>query len=213
LTVVAIVGVILLLLGAVPTYFAVGAAARDPVFGALDALGVPGYTARNVSDRADGNGWCIEQCRFRERSARSEQDVEKTTQIYTAALAAQGWRTWAPKMCPDHPVDGKYSCWRRDELTLDLWIRPPACVAVATPSPGQPVAPGPVPTESPAPTLSPGANPDTTCGGSDISIKVRNAIGDPRTKPQPSVDPSLIGETPDAVFTDDPLRNPSTAPS
>jgi hypothetical protein len=210
-TVGAIVAAILVLLGALPLYFAVSAATRDPVFGVLDALEVPASTARNVTDREDGSIWCIAECRFRERSARSEQSVEETTGTYTAALAKQGWRSWAPTMCPDQPVDGNYTCWRRDELTLDLWIRPPACVNPKAPT-ADPDA-GVAPTQSPAPTLSPGADPNKTCGGADVSIKVRNAIGDPRTKPQPSVDPSLIGETPDAVFTDDPLKGPTTAPS
>jgi hypothetical protein len=210
-TIATIVVTILVMLGGVPLYFAASAATRDPVFGALDTLRVPAAAARNVTDREDGSSWCITECRFRERSARSEQSVEETTRTYTSALAIQGWRSWAPTMCPDQPVDGNYTCWRRDELTLDLWIRPPACVNPKAPT-ADPNA-GVAPTQSPAPTLSPGADPNKTCGGADVSIKVRNAIGDPRTKPQPTVDPSLIGETPDAVFTDDPLKEPATVPS
>jgi hypothetical protein len=44
-------------------------------------------------------------------------------------------------------------------------------------------------------------------------VKVRNAIDDDRTKPQPSTDPSLTGEDPDPIFTDDPLGELTPTPS
>ena len=46
-----------------------------------------------------------------------------------------------------------------------------------------------------------------------MSIKVQNAVTDPRLKPQPAVDPSLIGETPDPVLTNDPLLDPTPTAS
>ena len=51
------------------------------------------------------------------------------------------------------------------------------------------------------------------CTGSTVSIKVQNAVTDPRLKPQPAVDPSLIGETPDPVLTNDPLLEPTPTAS
>jgi integrin beta 3 len=46
-----------------------------------------------------------------------------------------------------------------------------------------------------------------------VSIKVQNAVTDQRGKPQPAVDPSLIGETPDPVLTPDPLLEPTPTAS
>jgi integrin beta 3 len=200
LRVAAMVGVILVVLGALPLYFGIRAAVRDPVFDSLDSLGVEPWAAQQVTDRIDGSRLCIGECRFRERIAHSEKDAAATAQEYAMKLDAAGWQVWEPVAdCPEQPVPGQYSCWRRDELTLDLWVRPPAC-------------PDPNLLSSAAPSAP--AVPDAAdCSGADVSIKVRNAIGDPRTGPQPSVDPSLVGETPDPIFTEDPLPGPSPAPS
>jgi hypothetical protein len=193
----AVVGAMVLLLGILPVFFAVRAAGDDPVFAALDALQIPDNASTRTVDRTDGSAWCFRECRFRERTAHSEEEADATNQMYEGALTAAGWQPWAPALCPDQAVAGHYSCWRRDEMTLDLWVRPPVCTdSQAQQTPAQ------------EPTPAPG-----NCTGSDISIKVRNAIGDPRTKPQPTVDPSLIGETPDPIFTDDPLEEPTIAPS
>ena len=45
--------------------------------------------------------------------------------------------------------------------------------------------------------------------GSTVSIKVLNAVFDTRGKPEPKQSPGLVGETPDAVVSDDPLLNPT----
>jgi integrin beta 3 len=99
---------------------------------------------------------------------------------------------------------GKYTCWTRDEFTLDLSVRPPECAAdaVAAQDPAWVPSTGPggvVPSVDPA-----------KCTGSTVSIKVQNAVTDERIRPQPPVDPSLIGETPDAVLTNDPLLEQPT---
>jgi hypothetical protein len=97
-------------------------------------------------------------------------------------LTAAGWQPWKAPMCPEEKVDGFYSCWRRDELTLDLWVRKPTCTALtpASPQPSEPNKPRPGASGPPA----------EDCAGSQVSLKVRNAIDDVRTRPQPSPTPS-----------------------
>jgi hypothetical protein len=46
-----------------------------------------------------------------------------------------------------------------------------------------------------------------------VTVKVQNAVADERTGPRPTTDPSLTGEDPDPVLTDDPLQDPTAAPS
>jgi integrin beta 3 len=192
----------LFVLGALPAYFGVRAATRDPVFSSLDALAVPAWAASNTVDDVSGSRWCFIECRYRERTAESARVWEETAPVYEKALTDNGWRPWQVQLCPEQPVKGKghYTCWKRDELTLDLWVRPPPCAAdpAAAPSadPAKPPAPGP------------GAG---ECGGSLVSLKVRNAIDDDRTKPQPSTDPSLTGEDPDPTFS--PLADLTPTPS
>ncbi|WP_173167054.1 hypothetical protein [Phytohabitans suffuscus] len=190
---VALVVASLIVLGALPLYFGIRTATRDPVLNSLDALSVPAWAAENAQDAVSGSRWCLVDCRFRERTAQSLQGPDETTQVYEAALNEAGWRRWeAAKMCPEQPVPGHYTCWRRDELTLDLWVRPPSCA--------QQPADGVTPPATPPP-----AGPGGTCDGSVVSVKVRNAIDDDRVRSGPSTDPSLTGEDPDPVFTDDPL--------
>ena len=90
---------------------------------------------------------------------------------------------------------------------MDLWVRPPGCAvdAVAARDPATLPSTGPD-------GLVPSADP-STCTGSTVSIKVQNAVTDARLKPQPAVDPSLIGETPDPVLTNDPLLDPTPTAS
>lgn len=189
------------MLGVVPAFFGVRAWARDPVFGLLDELAVPGWAATSSEDQVSGNLFCLVDCRFRERTVESQRGWEETAQVYERALADQGWRPWQVTPCPEQPVEGRYSCWRRDELTLDLWVRERPCLT----------DPGVVPPEDAVPPDvdgEPGSEPDDVpaeCAGSVVSLKVRNAIDDERTRPQPDTGPSLTGETPDPVFTDDPL--------
>jgi integrin beta 3 len=194
----------LLLLGALPLYFGIRAATRDPVFNTLDALGVPAWASASVADEISGSRWCIIDCRLRERRAESDKSPDETAAVYERALADSGWRRWNVALCPDQPVpEGqRYTCWKRDEYTLDLWVREPAC------------AEDPLrnrPTVGPAePAVPPEADP---CSGSVVSIKVRNAVDDDRGRPQPSQDPGLTGEDPDPFFTDDPFLEESLPPS
>jgi hypothetical protein len=190
-----VLGILVVLVG-LPMYSWARAESRDPVFAQLDALAVPAWANTKPEDRTDGSRWCLEECRFRERVTHSANPPEETAKAYHDALAAEGWRRWQPAKCPETKVDGSYTCWTRDELTMDLWIRAPACNNV-------PIGVEPQPGASAAPTA--GAPPGD-CTGSDVSIKVRNAIGDDRTEPQPAVDPSSVGETPFGL-------DPTTAPS
>lgn len=200
----ALVVATLVVLGALPLYFGIRAATRDPVLNSLDALNVPSWAAVDVRDAVSGSRWCLVDCRFRERTAQSEQGPDETMRVYEAALDEAGWQRWeSAKLCPEQPVEGHYTCWTRDELTLDLWVRPPSC------------AQDPLdqrPTVDPTP---PGATPAPAegCTGSVVSVKVRNAIADDRVKSGPSTDPSLTGEDPDPIFTDDPLLDPTPSPS
>nr|WP_192772322.1 hypothetical protein [Plantactinospora soyae] len=191
----------LLVLGALPMYFGLRAATRDPVFNSLDALAVPSWAATDPVDGVSGSRWCFIECRFRERTAQSDRAWEETAEVYRTALGREGWQPWKVAYCPEQEVQGHYTCWRRDELTLDLWVRQPACQAVPA---GQPV---------------PGTTPDAAapeaenCDGSQVSIKVRNAIADERFGPQPSTDPSLTGEDPDSLLTGDPLGGLTPTPT
>src|SRR6185312_494062 len=88
--------------------------------------------------------------------------------------------------------DGRYSCWRRDEFTLDLWVRLPECSvdAVAARDPSTRTAKPPTGLQE--------------CVGSPVSIKVQNAVTDLRGKPDRD-SPGLVGETPEPTPADDPL--------
>ncbi|MEV0154532.1 hypothetical protein AB0H57_12435 [Micromonospora sp. NPDC050686] len=191
----------LVLLGAVPLYFGIRTLSHDPVFDSLDELGVPDWAAVKTVDDVSGSRWCLLDCRLRERTVDSQRPVKETAQVYQRALADDGWRPWKVSRCPEQPANGSYTCWRRDELTLDLWVREPACVP--PPVNGEPAIP-------PSPPPKPAAG---KCTGSLVSVKVRNAIDDERTQPQPSTDPSLTGEDPDPVITDDPLGELTPSPS
>jgi hypothetical protein len=208
LRVISLVSLSILVLGLLPLFFGVRAASRDPVFNSLDALDVPGWAAQQVDDKSDGSRWCFLDCRFRERNAQSERPFEETNGVYSAALKNAGWQPWQVGSCPEQPItDGKYTCWRRDEFTLDLWVRLPECAvdAVAAQDPATVPSAGPdgvVNTEKPA-----------DCVGSTVSIKVQNAITDQRGKPEQAPDPGLIGETPDPVPSNDLLTDPTPSPS
>ncbi|MFC7549822.1 hypothetical protein [Plantactinospora sp. GCM10030261] len=191
----------LLLLAALPVYFGIRANANDPVFDSLDELAVPGWGAIASEDAVSGNRWCWIDCRLRERTSQSEREPDETNQVYVVALSDAGWRPWQAPLCPEAQVEGHYSCWKRDELTLDLWVRKPTC-AVPTPTD--------VPLDGQV-QPPPAAGPD--CVGSQVSIKVRNAVDDDRTRPQPTTDPSLTGVDPDPLLTDDPLQDLTPSPS
>jgi hypothetical protein len=203
LRVITLVTLSVIVLGLLPLLFGIRSATRDPVFNSLDALSVPTWAANRVDDRTSGSIWCFFDCRFRERTAQSDRSLDETDKVYSSALTTAGWQARSGD-CSDQPnVSGKYTCWTRDEFSLDLWVRPPECAvdAVAAQDPASLPSTGPdglVPTTDPA-----------SCTGSTVSIKVQNAVTDPRLKPQPALDPSLIGETPDPVLTNDPLLDPT----
>jgi hypothetical protein len=193
-----LISVVVVILGALPLYLLIQDATRDPAFTSLNSLRLPAWAAANPTDTSYGSRWCIIDCRFRERELTSQRSTDETARVYQNALRSAGWQAWKVEKCPDSEVSGHYSCWRRDEYTLDLWVRDPTCKT--DPLRQRPTV---------GPTATPGAaatgRPDD-CSGSIVSIKVRNRIDDERGRgPEPKVDSSLTGETPDAVFTPDPL--------
>jgi hypothetical protein len=188
----ALISAIVVLLGALPAILLLRTTSSDPVFSTLDSLAVPKWAAGAPADTVSGSRWCVIECRFRERDLTSQRGTDETAAAYQSALLGSGWARWKVAQCPDGPVDGKYTCWQRDEFTMDLWVRPPPCASNAVQ--GQTAA-------------SPSAGASTgTCTGSVVSIKVRNRIDDERGRgPEPSKDAKLTGETPDPAFTDNPF--------
>jgi hypothetical protein len=183
-----------------PAFFGIRAITSDPVFASLNALNVPSWATQKAVDEGNGSRWCFLDCRFWERMAESERPPKETAAVYTGALKEAGWQSWEVANCPDNPVnadEGSYTCWRRDELTLDLYVSLPGCaveqvIAVPEGEEGtEEQATGPV-----------------ACEGSTVSIKVRNAITDERGKKD--TNPGPIGVTPDPVLpTDDSLLSPT----
>jgi len=180
-----LMAVVVVVLGALPLYLLVQAATRDPVFTSLDALQVPSWAAGASTDQVAGSRWCVLECRFRERDIPSAKTPDETNTVYVKALEQAGWVRWKPAGCPLEHVDGHYSCWRRDEYTLDLWVRSKPCSDELLRN---------RPTVAPDPSAA--ALPSTgkdDCSGSMVSFKVYNAIADERlTHPDPgSPAPSL----------------------
>jgi integrin beta 3 len=179
-----LIALVVVVVGALPLYFVLRAATRDPVLTTLDALDVPtwavvqGKTVDNIS----GSRWCLIDCRYRERSMESERAPEETSQAYQKALTDAGWTRWnVPSCVLAEGSDGQYSCWRRDEFTLDLWVRPittPECTDLLRNRPTVgPTEKAPASAEPSAPAGSPDA-----CKGSAITIKVQNTIDDDRLR-------------------------------
>jgi integrin beta 3 len=133
---------VLAVLGAPLTFYAIREAARDPVLGHLSALEVPGWAAREPQDEVTGSRWCIGQCRLRQRILRSERTPEETSAVYATALRKAGWVPWKIEGCPAEGQQGVESCWQRDEYVLDLWVYQPECeVQLKVPDPSQPATP------------------------------------------------------------------------
>jgi hypothetical protein len=196
----ALISAIVVVLGVLPAILFLRTTSSDPMFSTLDSLAVPKWAAGAPADTVSGSRLCVIECRFRERDLTSQKGTNETAAAYQTALLGSGWSRWQVAQCPDGPVDGKYTCWQRDEFTMDLWVRPPPCAS----NPAQGAAAGGGVAASP----SAGA-PTGTCTGSIVSIKVRNRIDDVRGRgPEPSKDAKLTGETPDPAFTDNPF--PST---
>jgi integrin beta 3 len=185
-----------------PAVFGLVSANRDPVFSSLDALGVPSWASKQINDQVSGSRWCFLDCPFRERIAQSDQPFQPTTQAYTNALRKSGWQLWNVGECPDAPIPRDqvtYSCWRRDEFTLDLRVGPPEC---AVDQVAEQQDPGALPLSAEPRT------PTGKCAGSTVSIKVQNAIADTRGAPASDEKPKL-GVTPAPVLSNDPLLEPT----
>lgn len=207
--------VVVMLLGAPILYFGILFATRDPVLNSLDRLDVPAWAAQSPEDRIiSGSRWCFVDCRLRERTLQSSGDPAETTQAYQDALRAAGWVRWDVGGCPLAPVDGDYSCWTRDEYTLDLWVRPPDCAY--DPLNLRPDLPGEDDdaqddgdTEAPDSTAEPdqedgaGDPPaDEECGGAVVEIKMQNRVADQRGLPGAG---DGSGEIPDGPAGDTPV--------
>ncbi|WP_255658815.1 hypothetical protein [Actinoplanes sp. L3-i22] len=192
--------VVLLLL---PAFFGLRAISSDPVFASLDALSVPSWAAQQTDDKNSGSRWCFLECRFRERTADSERPFKETTEAYTKALTDAGWAPWKVGDCPESPVkadEGTYTCWTRDEFTLDLAVGLPGC---AVDQVAQDVVPA-----AGSDAAEAGVTGTGKCEGSTVSIKVRSRIADERGKPDTR--PGPVGQTPDPVLNeDDPLLAPT----
>jgi hypothetical protein len=177
-----LIAVVVVVLGALPLYLLIQAANRDPVFASLDALNVPSWAAAASQDQVAGSRWCVIECRFRERDISSDKAPDETNTVYVKALETAGWTRWKPAAgCPQGEVTGHYSCWRRDEYTLDLWVRNKPCsddLLRNRPT----AAPG-----ASAPALPAGKD---ECGGSMVSFKVNNAIADERLTQPDQAPPS-----------------------
>jgi len=203
--VITLVSLSVVVLGLLPLIFGIQSVSRDPVFNSLDSLNVPGWAASQVKDQGSGSRWCFLDCRFRERTTQSSKPATETASVYSAALTAAGWQRWEVEGCPEQPVTGgSYTCWRRDEFTLDLWVGPPGC-AVDQVAAQDPIA---LPSTGVVPSPPAGA-----CVGSTVSIKVQNAITDLRGKTEPKPNPSLVGETPDPTLGPDLLLTPTPTQS
>jgi integrin beta 3 len=184
--------VVVLVLGAPMLYFGILFATRDPVLNSLDRLPVPTWAAQSPEDRIiSGSRWCFIDCRFRERTLVSQRDTGQTTEVYQAALRKAGWTGWEVEGCPQVAVDGDYSCWTRDEYTLDLWVRPPDCAydpLNLRPDPEAGPAeegggPDPGGTDPPEATGDPAGAPVDDCSGSVVQIKMQNRVADERGLP------------------------------
>jgi integrin beta 3 len=204
LRVVTLVSLAAIVLIVLPVFFGLRSAGRDPVFSSLDALSVPSWAQTHVVDRSSGSQWCFIDCRFRERTADSSKPLKETTAAYDQALRSAGWQPWKVAECPEQPIDpasGTYTCWTRDEFTLDLQVSLPDCAVDALAAQD----PAALPSAAAPPTDDP-----KKCVGSTVSMKVQNAITDTRGKKEPGQSPDLVGETPDPTFSDDPLLGSPT---
>jgi hypothetical protein len=195
--------VVVLLLGAPLLYLGIQTATRDPVLNSLAGLPVPSWAAQSPEDRIiTGSRWCFIDCRFRERSLVSDALPEQTNEIYQAALREAGWTRWEVEGCPLTDVDGFYTCWTRDEYTLDLWVHRPACAY--DPRRLRPD----LEAESPTPAATP---EDDECSGSVVEIKMQNRVSDERglTQHQPDAPQPPGGPSPGGS----PAPSPTSAPS
>jgi hypothetical protein len=164
--------VAVLLLAAYPIYLFTRAVAEDPILNELDGLDLPGWAAVQHDDSFSGSRWCIEQCRYRERTWVSQHAPEETNAAYVTALNSAGWRVRASGVCPT-VKQGLASCWQRDEYVMDMWVRAPVCTL---PPPRPSTTPSARPNAPPPgqPTALP--SPAPTCAAALVTVKVFNAI-------------------------------------
>ena len=147
-------------------YFVIREGVRDPIFAELDGWAVPGWAAGKHVDEAFGSRWCIQECRYRERTWESSRGPDETNRAYTAAARAQDWAPSGIQGCAATGVDGFQTCLQRDEYVLNLWVRPPVCdVKPTRPQVGPSAAP-----------TAPGA---AACPASVVTVKVFNRVAYP----------------------------------
>ncbi|MEV0897811.1 hypothetical protein [Actinoplanes sp. NPDC049802] len=189
-----------LVLLVLPVAVGLRASVSDPVLASLAALEVPAWAEKDEENQETGSTLCIMECSFRERKVESDRPFKETTAVYTRALAEAGWQPRKVEGCPETPVapeEGTYSCWSRDELTLDLQVGLPGCAVDQLAAEQNPTAGAEVVLPDPA-----------ACQGSTVRIKVWNRIEDKRGEKDTA--PGLLGVTPDPVLsTDDPLLSPT----
>jgi hypothetical protein len=193
--------VVVVVLGAPMLYFGIVFATRDPVLNSLDRLQVPSWAAESAEDRIiSGSRWCFIDCRFRERVLISQRDTPETTEVYQAALLDAGWTRWEVEGCPQVEVDGDYTCWTRDEYTLDLWVHPPECAYDPLNLRPDVTAEDAEDAEGAEPSKNPegAAPPADGCTGSVVEIKMQNRVADERGLSGPSGEqPGPPGGTPE----------------
>jgi hypothetical protein len=206
-----LITMVVAVVGALPFYFVLQAATRDPVITSLDALTVPEWASTAKEDIITGSRWCLIDCRLRERKTKSARPIEETEKAYKDALLSAGWTPMTNVPTCEVIEDFAHSCWRRDEFTLDLVVNKPECsdrlfnrpTTVPSESAGTP-SPSSSASESASPT--PSSFAAGACTGSEVSIKVFNAIADERLRfsPEPTMDSQL---------TDEDLQSASPTPS
>lgn len=212
-----LIALVVLVVGALPFWFVLRAATRDPVLTTLDALDVPSWAvvAGKTQDNISGSRWCLMECRYRERSMESEREPKETAQAYQQALTGAGWVRWDVPSCTlTSGGDGEYSCWRRDEFTLDLWVRPittPECNPLLRnrPTVGPTEESAVDPSASPSP-LEAGAE-DDKCKGSAVTIKVLNTVADERLQHTGEPGPGEGGTGEEETTPESPAPTPSAS--
>jgi hypothetical protein len=113
-----------------------------------------------------GSRWCVRQCRARERTWNSERSVRETAAAFDEALGGAGWRGFRTIGCPPEGVDGRGSCWQRDEYVLNLYVRTPTCD----------VRPNQAPVDG---TLAVPPPPAGSCPPAQTTVKIFNRVAFP----------------------------------
>ncbi|MBO0869690.1 MAG: hypothetical protein J2P15_14100, partial [Micromonosporaceae bacterium] len=173
-------GVALVMLGALPTFFFIRDAVRDPVFVELDQLAVPSWAALAHQDSESGSRYCIQTCRLRERDWQSARATAETDAAYQTALRRAGWQPATAPGCPK-VSEGRYSCWQRDQFVLDLYTRDANCTTSLADGPSLgPSAAVPSDAVNGAPPTGPVPRPtgpiSAACPVSQVSAKVGDQV-------------------------------------